>query len=42
MMNWIWQPVDLGIIREATPAGQPAIPGLRRGEDRRAVRGGGR
>ena len=42
MKSWTWQPVDLGITREATPVGRPAILDLHPGGGRQAVRGGGR
>jgi len=42
MMSWTRPPVDLGIIREATPAGRPVILDLHPGEDLRAVHGGDR
>ena len=42
MMSWTWPLVDLGVNREATPAGRAAILDLHPGEGRRAVHGGGR
>jgi hypothetical protein len=40
MMSWTRPPVDLGIIRKATPAGRPVILDLDPGVDHQAVHGG--